>query len=434
VIDRIALERSIDPIGGWLEIKEACALALLAEGQVVLEVGSYEGRSTVAMAPYAQKIICIDHFHSAVDGQGRDDAKPGTRQKFNENTAPWKDKIEVHEMDSKDAVKDAWPEIGLLFIDGGHDYDTVKSDLGFMRFVKIGGYAAFHDMMWLDVERVLREEVEPSPNWKCIQRVGAVCVFQRVAGKDPPDGFGRIVLAIPYERFVYGEFMDDIMALQAEGLRKDDLGIRIRGLPTHRARNHLIRMFLKLRETESLRGRRPPDTLCFIDSDQRFQPDTLERLRTMPMASEYDVLQAWYCVKFWPYQPIIMRHTEEGNPYGCEGWWHEFVHLHKDWEWGDLVNCDGLGGGFTLIRARVLESLISPMGIERTQWFQYVNDCSEDLFFCKHAAELGFKIGVDTAVQIGHIKHHNVGPHEYEMFVAEWEAGKCDKDGKKIKT
>lgn len=432
--DATEIDKRLQEVEGWLETHEALALAELAEGQIVLEVGSYKGRSALAMAPYAEKVICIDHFHAKDEGQGYDPDKHGTRGDFEHNLREWLHKVEIHELDSKVAVTQTWPDVGLLFIDGGHEYETICSDLGFTRFVKLGGYAAFHDFLWPGVERALREKMGPDQGFEFYKRVGGIVVYKRVQRADPPDDFGRIVLALPYERMVYAEFLDDYVALEAMGLRPGDMGLRIWGLPAHRSRNNLIRMFLQVRKSEAEKGNKVPDTLCFVDSDMRFKENTLERLRTNPGNAGYDVVQAWYCTKYWPYNSVSLKKTQEDHPFGCEGWWYNFLEEGADWHWGDLVECDGAGGGFTLIRAKVLEALISPLGPERTTWFAYVNDASEDLFFCKHAKEKGFRIAVDTAVQLGHIRHAATNQDDYMRFREGVRQGLWDKDGKKLET
>ena len=56
-----------------------------------------------------------------------------------------------------DTVRFIMPDIDFLFIDGGHDYDTCRSDwMTFGPLVRPGGMVAFHDLgkEWPDVRRV----------------------------------------------------------------------------------------------------------------------------------------------------------------------------------------------------------------------------------------------------------------------------------------
>ena len=113
-----------------------------------------------------------------------------------------------------------------------------------------------------------------------------------------------------------------------------------------------------------------------------------------------------------------MRKSEgDDHPFCVEGWTFDWMHAEKDFEWGDLVECDGVGGGFTIIRREVFEALAPPDVPESKQlFFEYRNDSSEDLFFCKHAREAGFRIAVDTRVTIGHIAHQPVGTGRYMQW------------------
>lgn len=185
------LSQRINKVFGWLGLKNAQVLEQLAQGQIVMEIGSYHGRSTVAMAPAAKKVICIDYFRVKAKGRRipRDDMgkeillpeKPDTRDIFEKNVKPWRHKIEVHEMNSLDAVKLDWEPVGLLFIDGGHDYATVLSDCGFLKWVSLGGYVVFHDSTRKDVKRVLDQVMVGNPEWREIRNALGMAVYQHIA-------------------------------------------------------------------------------------------------------------------------------------------------------------------------------------------------------------------------------------------------------------
>jgi hypothetical protein len=87
-----------------------------------------------------------------------------------------------------------------------------------------------------------------------------------------------------------------------------------------------------------------------------------------------------------------------------------------DWEWGDLVECDGVGGGFTIVRREVFEALEGDLEPDKALFFEYRGDHTEDLWFCKHAREQGFRIAVDTRVTCGHIYHAYWGPDQYNKW------------------
>jgi len=184
-----SIEERMRGIKGWLELHEAEALERLAVGRVVMEIGSYHGRSTVVMAPVAQKVICIDYFLIEA-GAERDETgrvvppavKPKTREIFENNVAPWRDKLKVYEMNSLDAVKLDWEPVGLLFIDGGHDYATVVSDCGFLKWVVQGGYAVFHDTSWPSVKAAVQDVMRDKPEWVVAERYSNMTVYRKMEG------------------------------------------------------------------------------------------------------------------------------------------------------------------------------------------------------------------------------------------------------------
>ncbi len=166
-------------IGGWLWPSEALLLAQYACDRVVLEIGSYKGRSAMAMAPFAKRLYCIDHFHPASLGQGYSPDSPGVRAAFEKNIAPWKGKIEVFEMTSQVAAKREWPPLGMVFIDGGHEKETVAHDIAsFAAFIIAGGVMILHDTEKAGVKAALADS-ELVHSWQELEGVGTVRVFRK---------------------------------------------------------------------------------------------------------------------------------------------------------------------------------------------------------------------------------------------------------------
>lgn len=126
-------------VPGWLHREEAAALAELARGKRVLEIGSYCGLSTICMARTAEHVTAVDYF----DGRGT--AVPqDTLPRFLANIQRYgvADKIDTHHPD------DPLPcgEFDLAFIDGAHDAMSVRLDIKkALEAIKPDGLLAFHD-------------------------------------------------------------------------------------------------------------------------------------------------------------------------------------------------------------------------------------------------------------------------------------------------
>jgi hypothetical protein len=65
-------------------------------------------------------------------------------------------------------------------------------------------------------------------------------------------------------------------------------------------------------------------------------------------------------------------------------------------------------------------------------FFEYRNDSTEDLFFCKHAREAGFRIAVDTRITIGHIRHAYTGTVNYMRWRNGVRQGVYDEKGRQV--
>lgn len=132
-------------VPGWLLESEGRALASLAAGKQVLEIGSYCGRSTICMAQTARGVYAVDTFDSRATGEVHE-----TYQAFvaNLNRYGLSDRVAAHRGLAADVVPGLATVGGfdLAFIDGAHDYASVRQDADLARSVlKPDGLLAFHD-------------------------------------------------------------------------------------------------------------------------------------------------------------------------------------------------------------------------------------------------------------------------------------------------
>lgn len=130
-------------IRGWMREQERLALRRLAFGKDVLEIGSYEGLSTINLAATARSVVAIDPF------DGRATPKPGntlTVFESNISSAGVEDKVSVLVGTSEEMVPTLNGEFDLVFIDGDHGYESVRRDIELaLTRLRDRGLLAFHD-------------------------------------------------------------------------------------------------------------------------------------------------------------------------------------------------------------------------------------------------------------------------------------------------
>ncbi|MEM1283103.1 MAG: class I SAM-dependent methyltransferase [Chlamydiota bacterium] len=151
-----------EKIPGWMPKKDLTTLETLAkrvpENGSIVEVGSYQGRSSWALAKSCHpsvEVCCIDLWNDSF-----------IKEQFIENT---KDCPNIHSIQSGSTEVD-WPEdkkVDLVFIDADHTSPQVDKDLAFWsKRVKAKGTLSGHDMdvaSWPDVCRAvlnLSEELQ----------------------------------------------------------------------------------------------------------------------------------------------------------------------------------------------------------------------------------------------------------------------------------
>lgn len=178
------------------------------------------------------------------------------------------------------------------------------------------------------------------------------------------------------------------------------------------------------------------DWVFFMDSDQTFPPETLERL----ISWDLPIVSGLYFKS--PGKPVphaykFMWEEAKKYPEGSEQADHFYMSLinevfnyllrfREEMKHGtplgavlpakreDLIECDGVGGGCLLIHRRVFEAIEKP-------WFK----CNpgtfigEDFYFCRKAQAAGFKIYLDPGIICGHKQKDLIGYRHFLNFVSE---------------
>ena len=140
-----------DTIDGWLTHQEATYLFTAARdlpaGSDIVEIGTWHGRSAVALGMGARenrcRVVSIDHYLGSAEH-----VQPPSFERAQANVAEFGlgDTVELIRGNSAAAAESWEREIGLLFIDASHDAEAVYADArAWLRHCRAGATVLFHD-------------------------------------------------------------------------------------------------------------------------------------------------------------------------------------------------------------------------------------------------------------------------------------------------
>lgn len=206
-----------------------------------------------------------------------------------------------------------------------------------------------------------------------------------------------IFFGTPHTRDFPGEFLTSFIATQfPEGSRFE----RIQNQPADEARNMLVEKFL----TTDCKY------LCLVDSDATWHPMTIHRLahRNKPV-----IVPMFFMRKIPPIPTIGPYHGPDPNGRHVYNFGYTTARLIKKWKSidpedypgneivlpeaeDDLLEVDGTGAHFILIKREVIEAIPYP-------WFRFTTRAAgEDFYFCRQVKKAGYKIYADLSVYTGH--------------------------------
>lgn len=182
-------------VDGFLSDREAIFLydmakAINTPSPVVVEIGSWVGRSSVAIShglanKSNAKLYCIDPFNAAGDAfsastynQYQQQLPDTLLETFQRNIATYgyPEVVVPTQGYSYDVARNWEKPIDFLFIDAAHDYEDVLRDFtDWQPHLKVGSVIAFHDIRLdgytLDVSgpcRVVRDHIFTNDQWEAV--------------------------------------------------------------------------------------------------------------------------------------------------------------------------------------------------------------------------------------------------------------------------
>jgi hypothetical protein len=153
------------------------------------------------------------------------------------------------------------------------------------------------------------------------------------------------------------------------------------------------------------------DYLFQIDDDMTGPDDLFERL----YRHDVDIVAPLAFTRNYPHNAVLYRLEEGIDPETKMPYYlNRFIDSYpKD----QLVECDAVGFGAVLIKAKVIKAMKKP---------RFMSACGtgEDVLFCHKARKLGFRIFMDTSTKLGHLSHPIEVTEDYVERVREqmkWE-------------
>jgi predicted O-methyltransferase YrrM len=136
---------------------------------ICVEIGSFVGASSCFICnaiPKKSKLYCIDTWgnHAMKYCEEDNEYERDTYEVFQTNTQKYRNKIiEIRKWSTEaiDDLRQYESSIDFLFIDGDHNYESVKKDWElYSPLLHINSVVAFHDTGWADgVNKVISESV-----------------------------------------------------------------------------------------------------------------------------------------------------------------------------------------------------------------------------------------------------------------------------------
>jgi predicted O-methyltransferase YrrM len=193
------IKKITQKIQGWLTEKEGMLLYNLAKeaNGTIIEIGSWQGRSTIwlgkgSLSGNKNKIYAIDPHTGASEHRRMFGENIWTFDTFQENIKNASiDSIVITIIKTSEEAFSEFKEdkqIGLVFVDGAHEYHHTKQDFQLWSTkIKDGGIIAFHDCKKKGVKKALKEVFYCSNKFVDLQNVDSIMYARKVENNSIAD-------------------------------------------------------------------------------------------------------------------------------------------------------------------------------------------------------------------------------------------------------
>ena len=205
--------QAVAAVDGWMTDAQARRLwdeaSLLVGPARIVEIGSFQGRSTIVLASAAAEgveVIAIDPHAGNDRGpqefEGFEDAAAADHERFlaNLSGAGVADRVRHLRMFSAAALDEVDGEIDLLYVDGAHRYGPALDDVRrWGARVRDGGTLLVHDSFSsVGVTGALLTALLRSERFTYEARDGSMAVYRCVAPASPMANAGRQLAQLPW--------------------------------------------------------------------------------------------------------------------------------------------------------------------------------------------------------------------------------------------
>lgn len=130
------------------------------------------------------------------------------------------------------------------------------------------------------------------------------------------------------------------------------------------------------------------DRVLWLDSDMVFGDDLMLRLGE-DLDAGWDMVCGLYFKRELPVTPVIYKRVEMANG----------VEPYRDYPKDSLFPVAGCGFGAVMMTT----DLLTRADTHKTGPFTLLPHLSEDLSFCKRAADVGARMACDSRIKVGHV-------------------------------
>jgi predicted O-methyltransferase YrrM len=200
-------------VEGWMTDEQARRLfdraRALGAGAMIVEIGSYRGRSAIVLAhgaPEGVGVVAIDPHAgndrgpqqlegTAAEGEADHRAFMG-----NLSRAGVSERVRHIRRSSQAALAELEGEVELLYVDGAHRYAPARDDIaGWGARVAPGGTLLIHDAFSsVGVTLAIGRLLSLSPDWRYVGRSGSLAEYRREPAQDRRANVLRQLLELPW--------------------------------------------------------------------------------------------------------------------------------------------------------------------------------------------------------------------------------------------